>query len=273
MIAHIINTDIGGRGVLSLYLDYRKRNFRFLENAAEILLDNSERVLVVTGFPIPPMNVPETDGPPGALALSKLITELGGSAEILAHEEVINAMAPLQKSFSVKFTRNPDLPNYDLVIFVETPGRARDGNHYSMSGLRIEGETFDWIAEEARDYGVPTIGIGDGGNEVGMGKIRDLIIKHIPLGERIASTVETDELVVSAVSNWGAYGLIARASLELGENFLADWDEAFVVRLLVENGIIDGVSKRQEVSVDGIPIDVHVALVELLKRVVDSRVG
>ncbi len=269
MISHIINTDIGGRGALSLYLDYRKRNFRFLENAVETLLNNSTRVLIITGFPIPPVNVPETDGPPGALALSKLIAWLGGRAEILAHEEIINAMTPLQKPFSVEFTRNPDISNYDLVIFVETPGRARDGNHYSMSGLKIEGETFDWVVGEAKDYGIPTIGIGDGGNEVGMGKIRDLIIKHIPLGEKIASIVETDELVLSAVSNWGAYGVVAQASIELKKNLLSDWDEAFIVRLLVENGLIDGVTKKREVSVDGIPIDVHVAFVEFLNGIVE----
>ena len=270
MIAHLINTDVGNRGVGKLYLDYRGRNFNFLHNSAKLFLDNYGKVLIVTGFPIPPMNVPETDGPPGALALYRAVQELGGEAEILAQKEVIKAMSPFQKALSLRFAREPDVSSYDLVVFIETPGKAKDGNHYSMSGLPIVGKTFDWVAEKAREHGVPTIGIGDGGNEIGMGKIRDLVVLHVPLGEKIASTIETDELILSAVSNWGAYGLIAQASLELEKNLLSGWEEAFVVRLLVENGLIDGVSKKREVSVDGIPIEVHVAFVEFLNNVVDN---
>ena len=272
MIAHLINTDVGGRGVGRLYLDYRRRDFNFLHNSAKLFLNNYGKVLIVTGFPIPPMNVPETDGPPGALALYRAVRELGGEAEILAQEEVINAMIPFQKALSLRFAGKPDVSSYDLVIFVETPGRARDGNHYSMSGLPIVGETFDWVAERAREHGIPTIGIGDGGNEIGMGKVRDLVVRYVPHGEKIASTIETDELILSAVSNWGAYGLIAQASLELGKNLLSGWEEAFVVRLLVESGLIDGVSKKREVSVDGIPVEVHVAFVEFLNKLVNSRV-
>ena len=272
MIAHLINTDVGNRGVGRLYLDFRRRHFDFLDNSAKLFLDNYGKVLIVTGFPIPPVNVPETDGPPGALAVYRAVRELGGEAEILAQEEVISAMIPFQKALSLRFAREPDVSSYDLVIFVETPGKAQDGNHYSMSGLPIIGETFDWVAEEAKTHGVPTIGIGDGGNEIGMGKIRDLVVKHVPHGRKIASTVETDELILSAVSNWGAYGLIAQASLELGKNLLAGWEEAFVVRILAENGLIDGVSKKREVSVDGIPIEVHVAFVEFLNRIVNTRV-
>ncbi len=269
MIAHLINTDVGDRGVLELYLDYRRRNFNFLHNSTKLFLDNYGKVLIVTGFPIPPMNVPETDGPPGALAMYRAINELDGEAEILTQEEVVRAMMPFQKALSLRFVKEPDVSSYDLVIFIETPGRAKDGNHYSMSGLPVGGETFDWIAEEATDYSVPTIGIGDGGNEIGMGKVRDLVVKHVPYGEKIASVVETDGLILSAVSNWGAYGLIAQASLELGRNLLPDWEEAFVVRVLVENGLIDGVSKRREISVDGIPIEVHRAFIDAIFKLVE----
>ncbi|CAI1494107.1 putative D-glutamate cyclase [Thermococcus nautili] len=273
MIAHLINTDVGGRGVGRLYLDYRRRDFNFLHNSAKLFLDNYGKVLIVTGFPIPPMNVPETDGPPGALALYRAVRELGGEAEILAQEEVINAMIPFQKALSLRFAGEPDVSSYDLVIFVETPGKAQDGNHYSMSGLPVVGETFDWVVEDAKEHGVPTIGIGDGGNEIGMGKVRDLVVRYVPHGEKIASTIETDELILSAVSNWGAYGLIAQASLELGKNLLSGWEEAFVVRLLVESGLIDGVSKKREVSVDGIPIEVHVAFVKFLNGIVEFNLS
>jgi len=264
MIAHLINTDIGGRGVLELYLEYRKKNFKFLHNSAKMLLNNYENVLIVTGFPIPPMQQPETDGPPGALALYRAVEKLGGKAEIMTYPEVEKALEP----FHVRFINRPDPSRYSLIISVETPGRARDGKYYSMSGLEIRREPMDWVFIEADELGIPTVGIGDGGNEIGMGKIKGLIRKYVPFGERIASTVSTEELILSAVSNWGAYGLVAQASIESGENLLKGWDEGGIIRAMVEGGLIDGVSKKINMSVDGICIEVHETMLALLKKMV-----
>jgi len=269
MIAHLINTDVGNRGILSLYLDYRARNFDFLKNSADILLNDIENVLVVTGFPIPPNMIPETDGPPGALAIAKAIQKLGGKVEILSYPEVERALRP----FGVPFVRAPDLSKYSVIIGVETPGRGKDGRARSMGGEIITREIFDWVFMEAEKLGVPTIGIGDGGNEVGMGNIEDLIVKHIPLGDLIVSTIETRELVISAVSNWGAYGLVAQLSIETGKDLLSGWEEITTIRALARAGIIDGVSKRVEESVDGISIDFHSRMVELLKGIVAELMG
>lgn len=73
VIAHLINTDVGNRGVLRVYLDYRRESPNFLHNSAKIFLNNYGRTLVVTGFPIPPAMKAETDGPPGALAIVKAV--------------------------------------------------------------------------------------------------------------------------------------------------------------------------------------------------------
>ncbi|NJE09898.1 glutamate cyclase domain-containing protein [Thermococcus sp. MAR1] len=264
MIAHLINTDAGNRGVLRVYIDYRRENPDFLHNSAKMFLDNYERVLVITGFPIPPMMHAETDGPPGALALVKAIETLGGTAEVLTYPEVKTALEP----FGIRFTDEPEIEDYSLVVAVETPGRTIDGRYYSMSGMEITRETFDWAVLRARELGVPTIGIGDGGNEAGMGKIRDLVVKHVPYGERIASVVETDELILSAVSNWGAYGLVAQASIEFGKELLPGWDEKTIVRIISKFGLIDGVSKTQTPTVDGISLNVHEKIVELLNALV-----
>lgn len=267
MIAHLINTDVGNRGILRVYLDYRRENFNFLHNSAKLFLDNCRKVLIVTGFPIPPLNVPETDGPPGALAVALAVERLGGRAKILTYPEVREAL----KDFWDGFVERPSVSSYSLLIAVETPGKAADGKHYSMNGLEIWRETFDWAVEKAREHGIPTIGIGDGGNEIGMGRVRDLVIRHVPHGERIASVIETDELIVSAVSNWGAYGLLGEASRISGEDLLGDWSEDEVVKALVEAGIIDGVSKRAEMSVDGIDMGVHSKMLSLLKSLANRK--
>jgi hypothetical protein len=55
-----------------------------------------------------------------------------------------------------------------------------------------------------------TIGIGDGGNEIGMGSLpKEIIESGIPNGEVIAAATPVDSLIVAGVSNWGGYGLLA----------------------------------------------------------------
>ncbi len=266
MIAHLINTDVGNRGIKRLYLEYRRRNFSFLEDSARAFMSNIDRTLIITGFPVPPIMVPETDGPPGAVALAKAVESLGGKAEILTYPEIREALEGL--SFS--FVRKPRVSKYSLVVAIETPGMSADGGHYSMSGAVITRETFDGVVVEAKERGIPTIGIGDGGNEVGMGNVRDLVERYIPMGRKIGSVVEVDHLITAGVSNWGAYGLIAEASLLRGENLLGSFNEVEIVEALVGAGLVDGVTKRAEKSVDGISIKVHEKMLNLLKAMVEK---
>ena len=60
-----------------------------------------------------------------------------------------------------------------------------------------------------RRAGTVTIGIGDGGNEIGMGRVRARVVRDVPNGAKIASVVRTDHLVVAGTSNWGAWGVVA----------------------------------------------------------------
>ncbi|MCO6040429.1 DUF4392 domain-containing protein [Thermococcus alcaliphilus] len=271
MIGHLINTDIYGRNILKLYLEYRRDNFDFLREATSLFLENLDRVLVVSCFPIPPMQIAETDGPPGALAIYRTVEKLGGKAEILTCKKIQGAL----RDFKVNFAKNPTIEDYSLLISVETPGRAKDGKYYSMSALEIDVPPFDELFLKAKELGIPTIGIGDGGNEIGMGNIRDLVCKHIKFGEKIGSVIEVDSLVLSAVSNWGAYGLIAQASIELGKNMIAGWEkeEEKILRTLISSGIIDGVTKKPELSVDGIPLEVHKSFLILLNSIVENKIG
>jgi hypothetical protein len=105
-----------------------------------------------------------------------------------------------------------------------------------------------------------TIGIGDGGNEIGMGKIPwEVIRRNIPSGGLVACRVPTDYLIVCGVSNWGAYGLAAGVRLLRGA-----WDgrlfdpnqERDLLRVMVEKGpLVDGVTGRATVTVDGLSFE------------------
>jgi hypothetical protein len=115
------------------------------------------------------------------------------------------------------------------------------------------------LFEEVKRQRLPvtTIGIGDGGNEIGMGKVSwDAIRRNIPNGGLVACRVPTDHLIVCGISNWGAYGLAAGVRLLRGaapDPVLFDVErERAVLQTMVERGpLVDGMSGRPSMSVDG----------------------
>jgi hypothetical protein len=124
---------------------------------------------------------------------------------------------------------------------------------------------FDFIQEN--NLPIRTIGIGDGGNEIGMGSIPwHVIHANIPggLGARIACRVASDWTIACGVSNWGAYALAAAVAHLAGQSQrLAEWSdqcEREVLTAMVEAGAVDGVTGKQCLSVDGIGIDQHLAI-------------
>jgi len=125
--------------------------------------------------------------------------------------------------------------------------------------------------ERAHDR-VTTIGVGDGGNEIGMGNVRARLRGAAALAKRIASVVRVDHLVVAGVSNWGAYGIAAHLGRLAGRLLLHTPDEERrIVGACVSAGACDGVTRRREATVDGLSLDVHAALVALLAVATQRR--
>jgi hypothetical protein len=110
-----------------------------------------------------------------------------------------------------------------------------------------------------------TIGIGDGGNEIGMGKLPwTTIRKNIPNGGLVACRVPTDHLLVAGVSNWGAYALAAgvRKLRQAGPDpTLYDISrEGELLQLLVKAGpLVDGVTNEPLATVDGLSFECYAA--------------
>ena len=123
-----------------------------------------------------------------------------------------------------------------------------------------------------------TIGIGDGGNEIGMGSLpKEIIDNDIPNGQLIAATVPADHLIVAGVSTWGGYGMVAAlAALDQARRhlFLKYFHRAFdlsVLKSAVEIGqAIDDsrVDKpgRLLMSVDRLPWETHATLIEEIRN-------
>jgi len=118
-----------------------------------------------------------------------------------------------------------------------------------------------------------TVGIGDGGNEIGMGTVRARIARLDALRARIATVVPVDHLVVAGVSNWGGYGIVAALARLTGSDLLHTPDiERRLITACVAVGACDGVTRRREPTVDGLAADTHAAVVDLLRLAARSRV-
>jgi hypothetical protein len=129
---------------------------------------------------------------------------------------------------------------------------------------------------EIRDEmpGVITIGIGDGGNEIGMGKIPWAILRrNVPLGALIACRVPTDYLIVSGVSNWGAYGLAAGMWLLKGRSgadalFDASKEKELLQLMLDRGGLVDGMTGRRVLAVDGLTFERYAEVLHRIRQLI-----
>lgn len=273
----LLAEDPGGRGIAR----FRPRDA--LGPAAQALRQ-AARAAIVTGFPRG--DVGETDGPPGALALG-LALEAAGVPVVHVTDE---RDAPLLRALGAAPLEVACLPAGDAgnherarrllerldathLVSIERPGRAADGTYRNMRGLDISARTsaLDELFLVAREEGPwrrRTVCVGDGGNEVGMGLVAARVAATVDHGQVIASIVPCDHLVVAGVSNWGAYGLVAALSLLAGRDLLPTPDDARAhVARIVAAGAVDGVTGRAEVTVDGLPIERTLDLLEALRRV------
>lgn len=162
------------------------------------------------------------------------------------------------------------------VIAIESLGPNVDGIIHSITGHPIkDAPAYHSIFEVACERGVPSVGIGDGGNEIGFGRVADAVGKIHPYGSRcqypdgkgVITTIPTDVLVFAAVSNWGAYGVAAMISL-LGEQLDALHDSETEVRMLeacLLAGAVDGGAANHGFTVDGIDGRISSDLIHMLR--------
>ncbi|MEO0687345.1 MAG: glutamate cyclase domain-containing protein, partial [Cyanobacteria bacterium J06649_11] len=229
-LERICSQDVG-RGIDSL-VDVAKGG---LLGAARSIAEHSRpNVAIITGFFMPNGNPPrpETDGPIGCALLAASLIEVGISVRIvtdsLCYEAVRTAVTEAgifqnipfdvvaigeikQKQHSVasllEFWKTLASP-ISHIISIERAGPGKDDIVHNMKGEDITAYTapLHLLFEHEN---IISIGIGDGGNELGMGNIsRKIIANSVRYGEEIACRVECDYLIVCGVSNWGASGIL-----------------------------------------------------------------
>jgi hypothetical protein len=154
------------------------------------------------------------------------------------------------------------------LVAIERPGRGREGDYLNARGVSVAAwnRPLDEMFVRARRAHRPvTIGVGDGGNEIGMGRVRAKLAREGALMARIASVVSVDHLVVAGVSNWGAYGIVAQLGRLTGQTLLhTPAEERKLIDACVGAGACDGLTRRREPTVDALDVDTHTAMVALL---------
>jgi Domain of unknown function (DUF4392) len=157
---------------------------------------------------------------------------------------------------------------------VRSPGRLGQATHETNRprGPRYNRPRYNKTRFVRAPSDVITVGVGDGGNEVGMGNVRARFARGGGLAARIGSVVRVDHLVVAGVSSWGAYGIVAHLGRLAGRPLLhGPDDERRLVAACVKAGACDGVTRRREATVDGFALDAHAAVVALLGVAANPR--
>lgn len=318
-----VQRDEGKRGIAALITPHQ------LYPAAMSLLQQRS-IAILSGFPClidenPPT---ETDGILGTIAIAKALVGINKRVVIVTDEcnelpflaaagqSGLKASQFRLESFPGRGTFNADDLNrlqslsstIDAVVAIERAGPSADGSCRTMRArdmTRLIAPLEVLITDPLVEEGFVSVGIGDGGNEVGMGKIYDTIISSkISNAETIANVVPTDHLLVASVSDWGGYALaasLAACALETdcitatpyswlddedipvfisSRRVFASRQEAIsacmysaddIIRICqasIDAGAKDGITGKQELSVDGMPLDVSIQVLQELVQIV-----
>ena len=293
-IDHLLALDPGRRGIAGFFVPGGA-------SAAARALVGAGSVLIATGFVVAE-GMPESDGPPGAAVLGRALRRLGARVRYTSDPAVLPTLEATLRALDepvdvFAYPEGPEAAGEVLereqpthLVAIERPGRGQEGDYlnargvsvaawnrpldemFRWSGDRLLASRRGWPAREGRGSGrrvshrrPVTIGVGDGGNEIGMGRVRARLVREGELMARIASVVAVDHLVVAGVSNWGAYGIVAQLGRLTGQRLLhTPAEERKLIDACVKAGAVDGLTRRSEPTVDALDADTHAAVVALL---------
>lgn len=222
---------------------------------------------------------------PTCVAPSKMAGVPVRDADLIERFEIRRSAAAIELPLGEAGAREKALELLDrfkpkAMVACEKRGPNALGEFASQNG-QVPASISDCVApalfEEAQKRGIITIGIGDGGNELGLGVIEDVTNTYSGPTEfrkgGSGTSVRSDVAVVATVSNWGAYGISAGIAY-LTKNLDALQDEEMEARILeacASEGSIDFTAGVPINHADGKPTEVNQAIVTLLRTVVRGR--
>jgi hypothetical protein len=255
----------------------------------------------------------ETDGPVGAGYLARVVEQCLGAVPLLVVAEPLvpfaeaalasaglivsdvdtavraksgphNASVAAVLPFTTDWAQAPgeaaavfDRLHPAAVLGIEMPGANAAGEFHNVTARLVPTELVakaDALMREATTRSALTIGIGDGGNELGMGFIADTVRGLLVSGERIAPVTDVDVLVVGCVSNWAGIGVgAALAAVSGNPALLRTVDALRITQRLSDAGAIDGLTSYVDPKNDGASQTATAALVELLCTAVEMHLA
>lgn len=216
--------------------------------------------------------------PQNHAALESWITEalVLPESRSLSHVIAVERVGPSHTMQSQGRTQASTLAAH--AAFAEAvPAEHRDRCH-NMRGAIIDADTaplhrvIERVAAERP--GVRTIGIGDGGNELGLGAVSWVELRRRLPGDTAAilpCRIATDWTILTGVSNWGAQALAAAVLWRRGKTDLliewgADAEEQRLKQLVIDGPAVDGVTRLSAPTVDGLPFLTYIQPWEGLRR-------
>ena len=259
------------------------------------------------------MVAPETDGPIAAALIARAV-DLGFKAKpvIFCEDECVEIaraccreaglrlVTDFQKSLLMPhtvvvqpFTKDLGQARADAkrildelspkaAISIERPGRNEKGAYHMANGRAITDfvAKLDEIFDGVKARGGLTIGIGDLGNELGMGALKEATRKLVFYGEQcrcgcgggIGNVSKADATVFGAVSDDAAYGFLACLAYLTGipELLQSAEMETRVLEAAASHGAIDGPSGVTVPSIDYLDVKNHVHQIELMRDIIGS---
>lgn len=265
-------------------------------------------VVIVTGFASVALGVGEQDGPVGAAYLARTLASLGVLPVFVTDDHQVDLLrqtvrgiglnaidlAQARSAVTVRMcvssiiglpadrdaakARSSELLN-DLrpvaMVAIERPGANSFGECHQMGGQEMGASLCsdtDQLWQAARADGVPTVGIGDAGNELGLGAVRSTVEKWLSdrrcqkCGGSIAAVLESDVTVVAAVSNWGAYAVAAALAVVEGRpDILPPPDSVgWALKACSLAGARNGHKDYTDPGADGYPWQIESAVASML---------
>ena len=256
----------------------------FCTQAAQHILDHPGETLIATGFYILSAGKHETDGPPGAIAIGKALHALGRKVCYVAdlHTAPMLRESLGDQAWVIEFPitdvatskqQAEEILNQvqpELVVSIERCSRTSSDTYLNMRSNEITQNTarLDYLFEA----GIPSVGIGDGGNEIGMGNLATIIptLDKLP---KDPGVTRVDQLVIASVSNWGGYGLVAALSCLIGRNLLPSIeDDRRLIERMVNSGAVDGTTGENKFYVDNFTLEENAELLDRLHSLVGHRI-
>lgn len=266
-------------------------------------------VVLLTGAGyIPTMPKGESDGPPGAAALARVLHRGLGAVPVFAvephHADVMTA-ASIAAGVSVRnveyalatgngagLVTSPDRQDEvdawidatltrlapSALIAIERLAPAVDGVVYAARGLPLSGPQqqnegltdISGLMTEAGRRGALTIGLGDHGNEAGFGAIRDTTLRVLDTGPTIATPVSADLVFPATNANWASYAIEAALAIRHRRPELMHPPEIEerMLHRIFQAGALEASRFSAELLIDGLDLQTSVSVVQILKNIV-----